>query len=93
MRRLFFMAIYKTEQEIVNLATGNGNTQRLSDVRVAQFGSARRSEIIAWLNAQTGGSELPWHDAWEEFLRGESIANSKYIEEERAVFHKTGSYS
>jgi hypothetical protein len=96
----FFMAnIYRTQEEIIRLGIDSGiganasvSTSRLSDLRVAQLGTARRSEIIAYINSLSGGSETRWHDAWEEYLRSKSINDSKYVEEERGVFHKTSSY-
>lgn len=85
--------IYRTQEEINRLAidTGNGanasiSTNRLSDLRVAQFGTARRSEIAA----QIGSTR--WHDAWEAYLREQEVNNSKYIEEERSIFHRTKTY-
>lgn len=87
------MAIYRTEEEIVNIAAETGGGARLSDVRTALFGSNRRSEIIAYINGVTGGNAIHWHDAWEEFLRSKSINNSQYVGEERGVFHRTGTYS
>lgn len=91
--------IYRTQEEIINLASDTGlganasvSTTRLSDMRVAKFGTARRSEIIGFINASSGGSEDKWNDAWEEFLRAQSVANSKYVEEERGVFHRTATY-
>jgi len=93
------MAIYNTQEEIINLAgdTGLGanasvSQSRLSDLRVAKFGTARRSEMIASINVMSGGDDIHYHDAWEEFLRNQSIDNSKYIEEERGIFHRTSTY-
>lgn len=85
--------IYRTEEEIVNLQADTGTASNyLSDQRTAKFGTARRSEHIAAINDLSGGSAIYWHDAWEEFLRDNSIDNSQYIEEERGVFHRTGTY-
>jgi len=87
--------IYRTQEEIINLeadVTLGQTPARLSDLRASKFGSARRSEIIAWLNEQTGGTSTHWHDAWEEYLRSKSVDNSQYVEEERGVFHRTDTY-
>lgn len=87
------MPLYKTETEIVALQAATGDASiHLSDQRTAQFGSARRSDIIGWVADQNNDSQQRWHDGWEKFLRGQSINNSNYIEEERAVFHKTTGY-
>lgn len=87
--------IYRTQEEIINLETDvnlGAAPARLSDLRTAKFGTARRSEIIGYINATYGGTSRYWHDAWEGFLRDNSINDSKYIEEERGVFHRTSTY-
>jgi len=87
--------IYNTQEEIINLETDvnlGATPARLSDLRTAKFGTARRSEMIAAINVMSGGEAIHHHDAWEEFLRDNSINNSKYIEEERGVFHRTSTY-
>lgn len=89
--------IYRTQEEITNLAadTGvGGSIPRLSDLRTAKFGTARRSEHIAAIKslASTPGAEIYWHDTWEDYLRDKSINNSEYVEEERGIFHRTSSY-
>jgi len=94
--RAFFignMPLYKREEEIVALQKATNTTSKyLSDQRTAQFGSARRSEIVGWVADQNNDSQKKWHDGWEKYLRGKSVNNSKYIEEERAVFHKAVGY-
>lgn len=85
------MPNHRTQDEIINIAIKTGNTSgrpRLSDVRTALFGSNRRTQILKYL----GQNVNRWHDAWEAYLRSKSINNSKYIEEERDVFHKTSTY-
>lgn len=89
--------IYRTEEEIINLAADVGatsNYQYLSDMRVAKFGTNRRSEYIAAVNslASTPSSHIYHHDVQENFLRSQSVDNSQYIEEERGIFHDTATY-
>ena len=85
------MPNHRTQDEIINIAikTADATTgpKRLSDVRTALFGANRRTKILAYINNGTR-----WHDAWEKYLRSKSINNSKYVEEERDVFHKTSTY-
>ena len=85
------MPNHRTQNEIINIAIKTANASsspRLSDVRTELFGSNRRTSILKYL----GQNGKRWHDAWESYLRSKSIDNSKYIEEERDVFHKTSTY-
>ena len=85
------MPNHRTQNEIIRLAIDTADAtsspKRLSDLRTALFGANRRTDIIKYLATGTR-----WHDAWEEYLRSKSIDNSKYVEEERDVFHQTSSY-
>jgi len=87
--------LYKTQEEITELSIKNGDTSRyLSDQRTALFGSNRRTDIIGYSAQQNSSTKEHqyYHDEWEEFLRSQSINNSKYIEEEKSVFHKISNY-
>jgi len=88
----FFMPNHRTQNEIIRLAVDTSDAtqgpKRLSDVRTALFGSNRRTSILAYINTD----QTKPHDKWEKYLRSKSINNSKYINEEKDVFHQTSTY-
>lgn len=82
----------RIQNEITRLAIdtqdATNGPKRLSDLRTALFKSNRRTSILAYINTD----QTKPHDRWEKYLRSKSINNSKYIAEERDVFHQTSSY-